>query len=105
MGFRHREFAARKKTAKEFATTSEKSKQLGQTFRGWARLLFCALLICIFMFVLAPLLQRLSMVNALAKYIEDSGIDASALYYTGVEETAEAEMYLHNADKYAPGKL
>jgi hypothetical protein len=54
------------------------------------------------MFVIAPALRRLPAVGALTGYIEESGIEAGALYYTGLDETAEAEMYFHNAKEYAP---
>ena len=57
-----------------------------------------------FIFVLAPAMQRMPAIGAIVKYIEESGINASALYYTGIEETAEAEMYLHNAEVYSPGE-
>jgi hypothetical protein len=70
--------------------------------RRWAALLMCVFLVWAFMFVLAPMLQRLPAVRSLTSYIEESGINASAIYYTGLDETAEAEMYLHASDKHAP---
>jgi hypothetical protein len=70
--------------------------------RRWAALLACVLAVWAFMFVLAPMLQRVPAINALTSYIDDSGINASALYYTGLDETAEAEMYLHESEKHAP---
>jgi hypothetical protein len=54
------------------------------------------------MFVVAPAIQRVPAVGSIGRYIEETGINASALYYTGVDETAEAEMYLHNIEQYAP---
>ncbi len=55
-----------------------------------------------FVFVLALLARRIPPVKSLAEYIDESGIEASALYYSGVEETATSEMYLHNAKIYKP---
>jgi hypothetical protein len=72
--------------------------------RRWMGLLLCMLVVWAFMFVFAPMLQRVPAINALTSYIEDSGINASALYYTGLDETAEAEMYLHESEKHAPRK-
>jgi len=72
--------------------------------RRWTMFVLCLLLVWGFMFVVAPLIQRVPQVGSLAVSIQETGINASALYYTGVEETAEAEMYLHNAEMYAPGE-
>lgn len=68
----------------------------------WAALAFFSLLLWGFMFVVAPKLQTLSPVRSMSEYIRESNINASALYYTGVDETAEAEMYFYNADVYMP---
>ena len=72
--------------------------------RRWAAFFACLLVLWAGMFIVAPMAQRLSVVGSLARHIEESGINASALFYTGVDETAEAEMYLHNAGEYAPGR-
>ncbi len=70
--------------------------------RRWLMFLGCIAAVWVFMFVLAPAAQRVPHVGSLAASIEQTGINASALYYTGVEETAEAGMYLHNAEEYNP---
>jgi hypothetical protein len=62
----------------------------------------CLLLVWAFMFALAPMLQALPTVRAIADSIDETGINASALYYTDLDETAEAEMFLRNAERYAP---
>ena len=69
-----------------------------------ARLLFGFGLVWLFMFVLAPWMAESPRIKPLAQFIENTGIDASALYYTEVEETADAEMYLIDARRYSPGK-
>ncbi len=71
-------------------------------WRRWVRFFLCLLLVWVFMFLIAPIGQRLPAVQTLTEYVAETGINASALYYTGVEETAEAEMYLHNTGEYTP---
>jgi hypothetical protein len=68
----------------------------------WIALGLCVLVVWVVMFVIAPMGQRLASIRPLADYIDETGINASALYYTGVPETAEAEMYLRHASKYPP---
>lgn len=72
------------------------------TLRKWAALAAGLAVIWAFIFVIAPALQKNEMVRPLAEYVRESGIDASALYYTEVQETGEAEVYLRDAFKYAP---
>ncbi len=50
-----------------------------------------------FMFLFAPALQKNEMVRLLAEHVRETGIDASALYYTEVQETGEAEACLRDA--------
>lgn len=70
--------------------------------RKWAALAFGLALVWAFMFVIAPQLQKNELVRPLAEYVRESGIEASALYYTGVQETGEAEAYLRDAFRYGP---
>jgi hypothetical protein len=72
------------------------------TLRKWAALAAGMAIVWVFIFVIAPALQKNEMVQPLAEYVRESGIEASALYYTGVEETGEAEAYLRDAFAYAP---
>lgn len=68
---------------------------------GWARLLAWLLLIWAFAFVFAPWLQNHStVVKTLADYIDASGIDASAIYYTEVEEVGEADLMIRNTFRF-----
>lgn len=75
----------------------------GRIFR-WLGLLFGFFLVWVFMFIIAPWIERAPAVRPLTRFIEDTGIDAGALYYTEIDETADAEMYLHDAYTYAPLK-
>jgi len=68
----------------------------------WLRLILAALLTWALIFVIAPWIQKSPSVKPLAEFIEESGIDASALYYTEVEEASEAELNMKNTIKYRP---
>ncbi len=68
----------------------------------WAAFLTCCFLVWIFMFVAAPRLTDISLIGRLAGFIEDSGIDAGALFYTEVEETAHAEIHARSIMEYPP---
>jgi hypothetical protein len=54
------------------------------------------------MFVVAPWIEKTPAVRPPAQFIEETGIDAGALYYTEIDETSEAEMYLHDSSEYTP---
>jgi hypothetical protein len=54
------------------------------------------------MFVIAPWIETFPMVKPLTEFIEESGIDASALYYTEVEEASEAELNMRSTMEYLP---
>ncbi len=68
----------------------------------WAVFFFFLLLIWTFIFVIAPALQRLPLVQPLAEYINQNDIDADALFYTEVEEVGEAETNIRNTLKFLP---
>jgi hypothetical protein len=70
--------------------------------RKWTALLCCFGLVWFFIMVLAPIFQKIPMVNDLSSYIEETGIDASALYYTEVEEAAMAELGARGTIDYPP---
>jgi hypothetical protein len=68
----------------------------------WIALLLCFSLVWVFMFVIAPWIETFPMVKPLTEFIEESGIDASALYYTEVEEASEAELNMRSTMEYLP---
>ncbi len=70
--------------------------------RRWTLFLAGLLGIWLFAFVAVPGLQRLGPVREVREAIEKSGIDASALFYTESEVSAEAETSIRNALRYAP---
>ena len=54
------------------------------------------------MFVIAPAIEKSPAVKPLADFIEESGIDASALYYTEVEEASIAELNMRHTMEFMP---
>ena len=80
----------------------DRPERLLAALRKWAALAAGLAVIWAFVFVIAPTLQKTEMVRPLAEYVRESGIDASALYYTEVQETGEAEVYLRDALAYGP---
>lgn len=68
----------------------------------WAGLFFGLFLIWVFMFVIAPWVEKWPSVKPIADFVEETGINASGLYYTDVEETSEAELNLRSTFEYAP---
>ncbi len=77
---------------------------VGETGKRVARLLGSLILILLFIYYVAPWMKRLPMVRSLTDFIEERGIDAGALYYTEVEEFAEAEAQMSNTMAYMPGR-
>lgn len=80
----------------------DRPEGLSGMLRKWTALALGIALIWVFIFVLAPWLQNTEAVKPLAEYVRESDIDASALYYTDVKETGEAEVYLRGALEYCP---
>lgn len=66
----------------------------------WARLALCLLVIWGFVFQVAPRLQRLEMVRALHDVVREKDIDATALYYTEIEEFNDTASYMRDAMRY-----
>ena len=70
--------------------------------RRWARLFLGVGVIWIFMFIVAPWVEKTPAVEPIICFIEENDIDASALYYTEIEEFFEAEIHMENAMNFAP---
>lgn len=78
------------------------SMKPSSTFAKWTALVCGFCLIWLFILVVAPMFKEIPMVNTLSSYIEENGIDASALYYTEVEEAAMAELGIRGTLEYPP---
>ena len=74
----------------------------GETGKGVLRLLGSLVLILLFIYYVAPWMTGLPMLRSLTDFIEERGIDAGALYYTELEEFAEAEAQMSNTMLYMP---
>lgn len=70
--------------------------------RRLIRLLMGILAIWVFMFVLAPFMDDKPLVKPLVDFIEKRNIDASALYYTEIEEFSTASLFFDNSRRYNP---
>jgi len=70
--------------------------------KRWAHFFLAMMLVWIFMFVVAPLLEKIPAVKPMVDFIEETGIDATALFYTEVEEFGDAETHMRNTMDYLP---
>ncbi len=68
----------------------------------WTRLFLCIFLIWVFMFIAAPWVEKMPAVEPIISFIDENYIDASALYYTEIEEFFEAEIHMENTMNFAP---
>ena len=67
-------------------------------------MLFAVALVVIFMFIIAPGLMRITVVRNMAICIEESNIEATALWWSDVELFADAEVNCRNSTRYSPVK-
>ncbi|MCP4110540.1 MAG: hypothetical protein GY749_34300 [Desulfobacteraceae bacterium] len=81
------------------------SEKKQSALKRWGSFLLCIALILTFIFVIGPLMERLPFVRPVISFIEEREIDATALYYTEIEEFSEAEINMRNTMDYQPGKL
>ena len=68
--------------------------------KRWMRLAAGVATIWLLVFVLAPWLQRWGPVGRFHAHVERSGIDATALFYTEIEEFATADVVIRDIMKY-----
>jgi hypothetical protein len=85
-------------------THSGRPSGLPEALKRWGALILGLFVIWLFVFVLAPRVAEHDMVRPLVQFVEESGIDAGALYYTETKETGDAENYLRNSFRYPPKK-
>ena len=85
---------------KNVAQTEGGRQEPPTRLKAWLKLLVALLLMGIFIFGFVPWWNQLPMVAPISNYIEDNDIQATALFYSEVEETAEAEVHIKAALKY-----
>jgi len=66
----------------------------------WLKLALGLLLLWVWVFVLAPWLQRFGPVRRVHEHIRRNDIDATALVYTDVEEFGDCEAHVRDALEY-----
>lgn len=65
-----------------------------EIYLKWAKFLLGICSILIFVFGIAPFLQRYEPIAAIHQYIQENDIDATPLFYTEAEEFAEADSMM-----------
>jgi len=71
---------------------------------AWLRLIGGVGLVWVFAFMLAAWGQRLVPVAELHDFVEERGIDASALFYTESEAFDPVALTLHNSFQFGDGR-
>ena len=79
--------------------TGRKTKTRG---KGLAALLFSVVAIIFFLFYIGPQLEKLPLIQPIAQFIDERGIEANMYFYTEVEEFSEANINMDNTMKYPP---
>jgi len=69
---------------------------------AWVKLLLGLGLVILFMFVIAPLGDRMPGFDSMFKFIEEKDIKATALYYTDIDEFGDAVISIRNRLEYPP---
>lgn len=70
--------------------------------RKWLCFLFGVLLIWLFVFIVAPLIDRVPFVGQAHGTIKEEEIEAGAFWYVDVEKVAKAATFMRNVRDYAP---
>jgi len=69
----------------------------GDAYRRWRNFVISLLIVWAFVFQIAPRVQRLGVIRALHEFVYVNDIEATALYYTEVEEFSDADVYIRDA--------
>jgi len=73
----------------------------GPFLKGYAKLGLWAIILWFLVFIVAPFFREQSpSIKKLARYIDESGIDAGAIYYTEVEEVSDADLAVRNTFRF-----
>jgi hypothetical protein len=70
--------------------------------KPWLKLLVGIAALWFFTYVVGPFFDNLPWIKPVTSFIDDSGINAPAFYYTGVEEVGEAVNSIRNSLEYPP---
>ena len=70
--------------------------------KGYAHLFLSLAIVIIFVLFLAPEIDNVPRVKPLINFIDEHEINATALYYTDIEEFSVAEFNMKNTLDYSP---
>ena len=76
-----------------------------QILAPWLKLVMGIGWVVLFMYVIGPFILRAPGFSSMSGFIEKRDIKATALYYTDIDEFAEAEITLRHSFKYHEDKL
>ncbi len=80
----------------------QKSTQKRNGKKGAFHFLCFVVFFAVFFAVIAPWLDKIGLVQPLIRFIDDRNIDATALYYTEIEEFSDAQIFMSNSRQYPP---
>ena len=69
----------------------------------WGKIFLALAGLLLFIYIIGPMGLETPMIKPMADFIETSNINANGYYYTDVAEFSDAEMYMKNSMRYAPG--
>ena len=79
-----------------------RTESQGNRAKGIIHLFGFAALVLGFIMFFAPFLDRAPFVQPLIHFIDERDIDATALFYTEIEEFSDAANYMNNAMVFSP---
>jgi len=70
--------------------------------KSWFKLFIGIAVLWFLTYVVGPYIDNLPWIKTVTSFIDDSGINTPAFYYTGVEEVGEAVVSIRNSLDYPP---
>jgi hypothetical protein len=70
--------------------------------KAWFKLCIGVAVLLFFIYVIGPFVDNLPGIKPVTDFIDESGINTPAFYYTGVEEVGEAVVSIRNSLEYPP---
>jgi hypothetical protein len=83
-------------------SVSTRNKTEAGLLKRWAGLFLCLFILWLLMAYAAPWGRQTAALKPIMDVIEERGIDATAYYYTDLEEFAEAEDNITHSLRYPP---
>ncbi len=72
--------------------------------KSWLKLCLGVAVLLFLIYVVGPFVDDLPGIKPIASFVDDSGINAAAFYYTGVEEVGDAVVSIRNSLEYPPNE-